>query len=63
MIVLRHIPNIREDGMKVAVMEVISKNTIWAAPWGICIIRALRSLKPNPAVIIDVNYNRISFEL
>lgn len=52
---LRTIPKIREDGTKVATVEVRIKKTIWAPPWGICITSALRSENPKPAMIIDVN--------
>jgi hypothetical protein len=54
---LRIMPIIREDGTKVAMVEVMTKNTIWAPPWGICITRALRSENPKPAMMIDENYD------
>lgn len=45
----------REDGMNVAAREVSRRKTISAPPRGICSRRALRSVKPNPAVMMAAN--------
>lgn len=45
----------RECGIYVTASDVDTRKIICAAPWGICIRRAFRSVKPKPAVIIDVN--------